>query len=144
MSSTPGVRGTGRVVLGPSSSQFVPGTSEDEDEFFRFGRDEDRTRTRKILKLRDEDRIRTKLGPGPIEDEIGTRTVLAWFDKNIFILHETVFSVFYSFIYFVDLFQNKSICPLQWIPCGGPFYLVTSRFFGWHYVAGERISNQTD
>ena len=42
--SIPGVRGTGQVVLGQSSSQFVLGTSE--DAFFRFRRDEDRIRTK--------------------------------------------------------------------------------------------------
>ena len=53
--SKAGVRGMGQVVLGRSSSLFVPGTSEDGNDFFIFrwnvdGRfskfwDEDRTRT---------------------------------------------------------------------------------------------------
>jgi len=54
---------------------------------------------------------------------------------------------FYMLLFFVisiDLFWNEFICPFQWIPCGGPFYLVTSRFFGWHYVACERISTPTE
>ena len=70
--------------------------------------------------------------------------VTFWFDKNIFDLHGTLFFSDFLFIISIDLFWNKSIYPFQWIPCGGPFYLVTSRFFGWHYVACERISTPTE
>ena len=60
----PGVKGTDR------SWQFIPVTPEDGN--FMFRRDENRTRTRKILELRVEGETKRKLGRGPNKDEIRT------------------------------------------------------------------------